>query len=99
MSDSGRIGCLLLGAKRMSSRGRFSFICMPSASLGRSNERDFHLLMRCTVPLPTVDTTTPAGKLMFQVCGAFAEFERSMIRQRVNTGLKRAVAQGFLHRV
>ena len=29
-----------------------------------------------------IDTTTPAGKLMFQVTGAFAEFERSMIRQR-----------------
>jgi DNA invertase Pin-like site-specific DNA recombinase len=41
-----------------------------------------------------IDTTTPAGKLMFQVCGAFAEFERSMIRQRVHAGLKRAVAQG-----
>jgi DNA invertase Pin-like site-specific DNA recombinase len=42
----------------------------------------------------SLDTTTPAGKLMFQVCGAFAEFERSMIRQRVRLGLKRAVAQG-----
>jgi DNA invertase Pin-like site-specific DNA recombinase len=42
----------------------------------------------------SLDTTTPAGKLMFQVCGAFAEFERSMIRQRVHAGLKRAVAQG-----
>jgi DNA invertase Pin-like site-specific DNA recombinase len=42
----------------------------------------------------SIDTTTPAGKLMFQVCGAFAEFERSMIRQRVNAGLKRAVAAG-----
>jgi DNA invertase Pin-like site-specific DNA recombinase len=41
-----------------------------------------------------IDTTTPAGKLMFQVCGAFAEFERSMIRQRVHAGLKRAIAQG-----
>ena len=38
-----------------------------------------------------IDTTTPAGKLMFQVTGAFAEFERSMIRQRVRAGLKRAV--------
>jgi DNA invertase Pin-like site-specific DNA recombinase len=38
-------------------------------------------------------TTTPAGKLMFQVSGAFAEFERSRIRQRVHAGLKRAVAQ------
>src|SRR5215471_7698024 len=42
----------------------------------------------------SIDTTTPAGKLMFQVTGAFAEFERSMIRQRVNAGLKRAVEQG-----
>jgi hypothetical protein len=30
----------------------------------------------------SIDTTTPAGRLMFQVTGAFAEFERSMIRQR-----------------
>jgi DNA invertase Pin-like site-specific DNA recombinase len=41
-----------------------------------------------------IDTTTPAGRLMFQITGAFAEFERSMIRQRVNTGLKRAIAAG-----
>jgi DNA invertase Pin-like site-specific DNA recombinase len=42
----------------------------------------------------SIDTTTPAGRLMFQVCGAFGEFERSMIRQRINAGLKRAIAQG-----
>jgi DNA invertase Pin-like site-specific DNA recombinase len=41
-----------------------------------------------------IDTTTPAGRLMFQVTGAFAEFERSMIRQRINAGLKRAVDAG-----
>ena len=34
-----------------------------------------------------IDTTTPTGKLLFQVTGAFAEFERSMIRQRVRAGL------------
>jgi len=34
------------------------------------------------------------GKLVFQVTGAFAEFERSMIRQRVKLGLKRAIAKG-----
>jgi DNA invertase Pin-like site-specific DNA recombinase len=34
------------------------------------------------------------GKLVFQVTGAFAKFERSLIRQRINAGLKRAVAQG-----
>src|SRR5437762_4055086 len=41
-----------------------------------------------------IDTTTPMGKLVFQVAGAFAEFERSMIRQRVKAGLQRAVARG-----
>jgi DNA invertase Pin-like site-specific DNA recombinase len=41
-----------------------------------------------------IDTTTPAGRLMFQVTGGFAEFERSMIKQRINAGLKRAVEQG-----
>jgi DNA invertase Pin-like site-specific DNA recombinase len=55
-------------------------------------------LQACGVDLyldqQAIDTTTPAGKLMFQVCGAFAEFERSMIRQRVTAGLKRAVEQG-----
>jgi DNA invertase Pin-like site-specific DNA recombinase len=34
-----------------------------------------------------IDTTTPAGRLLFQLTGAFAEFERSMIRVRVRAGL------------
>ncbi len=42
----------------------------------------------------SIDTTTRAGRLMFQVTGAFAEFERSMIRQRVRAGLKRAKETG-----
>jgi DNA invertase Pin-like site-specific DNA recombinase len=41
-----------------------------------------------------IDPTTPAGKLMFQVTGAFAEFERSLVRQRIHAGLRRAVANG-----
>ena len=41
-----------------------------------------------------IDTTTPMGKLVFQLTGAFAEFERTMIRQRIKAGLKRAIAQG-----
>jgi DNA invertase Pin-like site-specific DNA recombinase len=41
-----------------------------------------------------IDTTTPSGKMMFQMCGVFSEFERSMIRQRVKAGLERAVANG-----
>ena len=41
-----------------------------------------------------IDTTTPAGKAMFQMCGVFAEFERSIIRERINAGLTRARANG-----
>jgi DNA invertase Pin-like site-specific DNA recombinase len=41
-----------------------------------------------------VDTTTPSGRLMFQMVGAFGEFERSMIVARVNAGLARAKAAG-----
>src|SRR5262249_21247905 len=40
-----------------------------------------------------IDTTTPAGKLMFQGCGAFSEFERSMNRQRAKLGRKPALPQ------
>jgi DNA invertase Pin-like site-specific DNA recombinase len=40
-----------------------------------------------------IDTTTPAGKAMFQMMGG-AEFERAMIRERANSGLARARAQG-----
>lgn len=41
-----------------------------------------------------MDTTTPAGKAMFQMCGVFAEFEREMISERVKAGLERARAEG-----
>ena len=41
-----------------------------------------------------IDTTTPAGKAMFQMMGVFAEFERSMIHERVMAGLARARAEG-----
>ena len=41
-----------------------------------------------------IDTRTPAGKAMFQMMGVFAEFERAMIRERVDAGLKRARAEG-----
>ena len=41
-----------------------------------------------------IDTTTPAGKAMFQMMGVFAEFERSMIQERVRAGLARARGEG-----
>jgi DNA invertase Pin-like site-specific DNA recombinase len=41
-----------------------------------------------------VDTTTPAGRALFQMLGVFAEFERSIIQERVRSGIARAKAQG-----
>jgi DNA invertase Pin-like site-specific DNA recombinase len=41
-----------------------------------------------------IDTTTPSGRAMFQMCGVFAEFERAMIVDRVKAGLKRARRDG-----
>jgi DNA invertase Pin-like site-specific DNA recombinase len=43
-----------------------------------------------------IDTTTPSGKMMFQMCGVFAEFERSIIQQRVKAGLERAKKRGII---
>jgi len=41
-----------------------------------------------------IDTTTPAGKMIFSIFGAFAEFERELIRERTIAGLKAARARG-----
>jgi len=41
-----------------------------------------------------LDTTTPGGKLVFHIFGGLAEFERSIIRERVNAGLAAAKARG-----
>jgi DNA invertase Pin-like site-specific DNA recombinase len=54
----------------------------------KNRNRDFIVL---TQP---IDTTNSSGMLMFQILGAFAEFEREMIRERTLNGLDRARAQG-----
>jgi DNA invertase Pin-like site-specific DNA recombinase len=41
-----------------------------------------------------IDTTTPAGRMMMQMVGAFAEFERAMIRERTQAGLDAARQEG-----
>jgi DNA invertase Pin-like site-specific DNA recombinase len=43
-----------------------------------------------------VDTTGPAGRMLMQMLGAFAEFEREMIRERTRAGLSEARAKGRL---
>src|SRR5437899_7212843 len=49
----------------------------PRAKLSRQNEW-------------AIDTTTPAGRLLFHMLAAIAEFERDLIRNRVLAGLRRA---------
>ncbi|MBI1800234.1 MAG: recombinase family protein [Chloroflexi bacterium] len=44
----------------------------------------------------SIDTTTSAGKLIFHVFGALAEFERDLIRERTQAGLLAARARGHL---
>ena len=41
-----------------------------------------------------IDTTTPAGRMMMQMVGAFAEFERAMLRERTKVGLEAACREG-----
>jgi DNA invertase Pin-like site-specific DNA recombinase len=41
-----------------------------------------------------IDTTTPAGRMMMQMGGSFAEFERAMIRERTSAGIAAARAEG-----
>jgi len=41
-----------------------------------------------------IDTTTPAGRMLMQMVGSFAEFERAMIRERTQAGLAVARTQG-----
>jgi DNA invertase Pin-like site-specific DNA recombinase len=41
-----------------------------------------------------LDLSTPSGRLMFQIIGAMAEFERALIQERVRAGLKSARARG-----
>jgi hypothetical protein len=53
---------------------------LPDTTLQDTGGVDFYLDQQ------HLDTTTPTGKLLFHVTGAFFEFERNMIRQRVNAG-------------
>lgn len=83
-------------------RGRFEVVMAWSVDrLGRSLQdlvgfltelqqagRDLYLHQQA------IDTSTPSGKAMFQMCGVFAEFERGMIRERINAGLARARDRG-----
>lgn len=83
-------------------RGKFDIVAAWSVDrLGRSLQDLVGFLnelhgVQCDLYLHQqgIDTTTAAGKAMFQMCGVFAEFERSMIQERVKAGLERARKNG-----
>jgi DNA invertase Pin-like site-specific DNA recombinase len=69
--------------------------------LGRSLQDLVGLLnelqsLKCDLYLhqQALDTSTPSGRAMFGMLSVFAEFERAMIRERVNAGLARARSKG-----
>jgi DNA invertase Pin-like site-specific DNA recombinase len=43
-----------------------------------------------------IDTSTPAGKVLFTMVGAFAEFERSIIVERIKAGMRNARSKGHI---
>ena len=74
----------------MVSRSPGSVTTTPFGVSGRDTRQGVHLYLH----QQGVDTTTPAGKALFQMTGVFAEFERAVIQERVRAGLERAKAQG-----
>jgi DNA invertase Pin-like site-specific DNA recombinase len=84
------------------SRGEFQMVAAWSVCrLGRSlqhlvtflgdlNARGVDLYLH----VQAIDTSTPSGRAMFQMLGVFAEFERSMISDRVKSGLARSAKKG-----
>ena len=68
--------------------GRSTKHLIQSLELFRSLKIDFISFQE------NVDTSTSMGKLVFEVMAALAEFERSLIRERVFSGLRRAKAKG-----
>lgn len=85
-------------------RGRFdAVLCWKLDRVGRSLKHLIGLLAELEsvrvafVSLSdNLDLTTPQGRLMFQIIGAMAEFERSLIVERVTAGMRRAKSLGHL---
>jgi DNA invertase Pin-like site-specific DNA recombinase len=83
-------------------QGRYDVLAAWSVCrLGRSLQDLLHTLQElhgvgCDLYLQrqALDTRTPSGRAMFQMLGVFAEFERSMIVDRVKAGIQRARHHG-----
>jgi site-specific DNA recombinase len=61
------------------------------AQIAEELERSGVALRSATEPF---DTSSPAGKMMLQMLGVFAEFERATIVERITVGMERAASQG-----
>lgn len=87
---------------RGAARGKFDMVvCWSLDRLGRSIMNLLHTLadldaagVNLYLHQQAIDTTTTGGRAIFQMMGVFAEFERSLIRERVKAGMARAKAQG-----
>jgi DNA invertase Pin-like site-specific DNA recombinase len=85
--------------QRRSTREGDTVVVWKLDRLSRSLKEVLHILERIAQAgagfrslTENVDTTTPAGRMMMQMVGAFAEFERAMIRERTSAGLVAARA-------
>ena len=86
------------------SRGKFdAVLCWKLDRVGRSLKHLIGLLAELEAERvafvslsDNLDLTTPQGRLMFQIIGAMAEFERSLIVERVTAGMRRAKSLGHL---
>ncbi len=77
------------------------FIVWKLDRLSRSLKDLLHLMERIEAAgagfvslTEAIDTTSPAGRMLMQMVGSFAEFERAMIRERTRAGLKTARSRG-----
>ncbi len=78
----------VVGAWHVDRLGRSLIDLMTFLQLVHAHKADLY------VHQSNIDTTTPAGKAMFQMMGVFAEFERSLICARVKEGMARVKAEG-----
>ena len=81
-------GCLTTLARRC---GR-SLETRPAVSLPPRCTHDHGTAFRSLTE--AIDTTTPAGRMMMQMVGAFAEFERAILKERTKAGLDAAREEG-----
>jgi DNA invertase Pin-like site-specific DNA recombinase len=85
-------------------KGKFDVVMVSSIDrLGRSLQHLIEILndlqsksVELFMLKQSIDTTTPSGKMLFSMISAFAEFERSIIRERIMSGLSNAKAKGVV---